>query len=177
LRWINLSRYGRVVKCERPESAQAQRQTHRSRGSANHPLRPFVSQKARHPTSQLAISCLDVRARSGQRWATNREACRRSGVVGCDITGPPPNRCSRPKQLVCCARDGRLWARGSQASRMRDQTALNAHCVHEAVGSIRLSICSGLSGALLAPEPSEAFEWESGGSLRGIGHDRRLAEP
>ena len=119
----------------------------------------------------------DVRARSGQRWATNREACRRSGVVGCDITGPPPNRCSRPKQLVCCARDGRLWARGSQASRMRDQTALNAHCVHEAVGSIRLSICSGLSGALLAPEPSEAFEWESGGSLRGIGHDRRLAEP
>jgi hypothetical protein len=34
----------------------------------------------------------DVRARSGQRWATDREACRRSGVVGCDITGPPPNR-------------------------------------------------------------------------------------
>src|SRR5262249_36073899 len=41
LRWINLSRYGRVVKCERPESAQGPRQPHRSRRPAIHPIEPI----------------------------------------------------------------------------------------------------------------------------------------
>jgi hypothetical protein len=42
LRWINLARYRCVVKCERPESAQAPREPHRSRRPVIHPTSSFV---------------------------------------------------------------------------------------------------------------------------------------
>jgi hypothetical protein len=41
LRRINLSPYGRVVKCERPESAQGPRQLDRSGTPARHPAEPI----------------------------------------------------------------------------------------------------------------------------------------
>jgi hypothetical protein len=93
----------------------------------------------------------DVRARSGQRWATDREACRRSGVVGCDITGPPPNRRSRPAQT-----SGRRMRPISLPSLVKHRNTLTVWQ------------CAGAREALGADHLDDAGEHRgAGGRLRG----------
>src|SRR5271156_388316 len=81
LRWINLSRRGRLVKCERPQSALRPRQPHRSGTAAYHPTRSItgaiMEDRFRAILSRSAVS----RLKWGFAAPTIRKRRCRSGGV------------------------------------------------------------------------------------------------